>query len=694
NYRKNEETQHCIEVQGNISSNVEYETFPQWPLLIIEEPKDSNNADPLSLKYYKVIVQIPDVKKKYCIFGYKRKLKKQKIHNTSELSISIPVVNKHFVSSYYRYMVDTDVTNQEGLNGLFQVRPFEEYTRYYNSSAEVQSWLTGRLCFYKDTVVACGIALDYGGERITFFSVELKDKFEVQNLITGKLEKKDKQEKQSIYQYFCKAGEILVTEFQIQEKNYEKDHLYVVSCVPQKNSEINIVSFTLMKFEYEKILEKKQCDSSLIYDYELYFREMEKQNDNKGNGYYQMKISICRDRHVVFADKIEMLYGCENISPMIFQSEQAGYSESVLNGSVDYAINQGNICFQKNDEEAYVGIETSDCKRGSIKDECDCEEEELKTALKDIKIYTPNIYNVILRMLYIGVPINYPDGHKEMFRPQILIKYSQLENNFIGTCTPVSYKKLESGLDSTSGLSCEFNNNITNYVNQCKKSILINDNKIKCINVESWNFNDFSIKVERYNNELKYKDAISKGYGLIEPSFRIELDLKERCKAQCLNECLKTNNGDIPIKDFNRRRYHNASVLIHEFGHVYERITNMYNDYIWNLFESYLKSYQKEHPINDSDYRNNQNTLGHIMGRPSGVCAVKWELEFTKNFFLKNHEKVFTEIENKFLSGYEKYIKYKPIKQYTGIYNIEFYRNRFCETYKYNINDENNIFLQ
>lgn len=648
NYRKNEETQHCIEVQGNISSNVEYETFPQWPLLIIEEPKDSNNADSLSLKYYEAIVQISNGRKTYCVFGYKRKGKrliKQRLYNTTEISISFPVVNGNYVSSYYRYMVDTDITNQEGLNGLFQVRPFEEYTRYYNSSAKVQSWLTGRLCFYENDVVACGIALDkrnveeIENNRINLFAVPIQEN--VTNINSN----------------ICNSCSntffsILSTEIQllkIKTKLYnETGAVEEVSTLTYSSKNgIHFVCLSMTQQELKTITTFEEDEFSALTIETVGIPISNGNNTTQGEGMplvplllrkYIIKCGSSSSQNIIKAYTYDF-------NRTLLSTTHATDLENIASKEV------GIIYFQQSDESTYP----NDCT-GTERIELQKKElHEFEDALKDISIYNSRFYDNLMNLLYKGVPI-YPNGKEEMYYPQIIVTYgyakglsgvftvSESDYIEIGSRRSSEYIRLANREKSLENEIIQ--DYVTQVLNQCYE---IDDNKTTSTNVE-WlhigeNKNDSKEKAWLPKFQIdkngwlegREKDINKYGVAILKPELHIELSMNKRCNANgkgVKDDYLTSLN----VEGYTERRFFVASTLIHELAHVYERVTHMEEDYLWASFVKILplqENIQNQYP----DYRN-INSTGHILGRPSATLAIKEELTFEKTWHIKMKEKL------------------------------------------------------
>ena len=71
-----------------------------------------------------------------------------------------------------------------------------------------------------------------------------------------------------------------------------------------------------------------------------------------------------------------------------------------------------------------------------------------------------------------------------------------------------------------------------------------------------------------------------------------------------------------------------SAILCHELGHLYARVNHMLEDYLWNELEDKISTYQEQikadYPIY-SKIKDKIHVKGHILGRPSGVEAVRQE---------------------------------------------------------------------
>lgn len=78
-----------------------------------------------------------------------------------------------------------------------------------------------------------------------------------------------------------------------------------------------------------------------------------------------------------------------------------------------------------------------------------------------------------------------------------------------------------------------------------------------------------------------------------------------------------------------------SAILCHELGHLYARVTHMQEDFLWSELESYITNNQDSikaiFPIFDN-IKSKIHTKGHILGRPSGVEAVRQEYAYRNSY--------------------------------------------------------------
>jgi hypothetical protein len=656
-----------------------YEICPDWPILILDSTNYNANAENfqirLSLKTaHKEGVHIYSVhsywfyknkktnerlqsspKERFQTFSFGVEEERTQPEFTKELIFASPLTEltdtntKQTIAAYYKILTtDKHNASENNYDYLFPIKPFAEYDYFYDPNLKMQAWLIQHQTFLNaNTIVNSGVAIDYEGQRITFFACPIAERYSNSRKTTiGYLPNNH-----GAYSFYKECFKkrlrnkgLIKLHRQIEPSPYNSNIVDLLKSV----SEIDLISISIEKDEFED----KIANSSTLSNFDLYMSpvyiaalQLEERTDAQS--------SVARDSFYFTSMAIEgytsnfqketllinefVLYSCDKTLPLIVTTQKAGYIEDI---EPNLGV-RGFIIDVNTTIDAYQEIIIRDDR--TAEEEINAEKQEIEHALKDIQKYNRDFFDTVSEMLYYGVDICYPDGEIRTYFPAIHIQFAKIEGGYGGlfsiktdsgyeegaNVNPPKYILRPSGGEEPSA--------VEEYIAMVNQTL----NPASAPFDVEWNYERWKPKIVKSEGNIAttLEQARNEGFAVLKPDLTIQLSLQNRCTLQPKDHITITErviNGEKqishdPTNGYSDRRFFNTKLLIHELGHVYERVTHMLEIYFWGQLEQDLKNAGI-----DTDkyefYRNANLDMikGHILGNQSGTRAVKEEIAFIK----------------------------------------------------------------